>query len=373
MHDGRVFITSGSDLVGGILVWRRQPEIYDPSVPPSGAIVQTPAQALMPGGGDLGYYPYVFIFRHAGIPAIFWLGGHNVEAYRIYPGDLSAGWTRISSGNEPPAGLRQGSAVMYLPGKVMKSGGGNVTINGHVGATNLASTVDLNQTNPVWSTPTTMNYRRKNHTLVLLADGTVLCRGGNFISDQGLEPEDPLYDHYDYRKSEIWDPATNTWHLQDAAMAQYRRYHSIGLLLKTGEVFVGGGNWPEGAPPTYQRFTPHYLQGNPTRPVITSPSVPFSVAYSGYFNVTMTFAQGKSISKIALVRLGSVTHGLDQNQRYVPLTNFTQIAQNTFRVQAPTSSTDAPPGNYYLFVFDDSTPHNVPSVAQYVKITSVTP
>ncbi len=66
---------------------------------------------------------------------------------------------------------------------------------------------------------------------------------------------------------------------------------------------------------------------------------------------------------MALVRLGSPTHGFDQNQRYVPSTNFTQVGPETYLVQAPTSSTDAPPWNYRLFVLHNCTPHNVPSVA----------
>ncbi|MGI8923612.1 MAG: hypothetical protein ACR2HJ_06155 [Fimbriimonadales bacterium] len=43
-----------------------------------------------------------------------------------------------------------------------------------------------------------MNYRRRNHTLVVLTDGTVFCSGGNFRLEQDLGPLG-----YDYKRSEI--------------------------------------------------------------------------------------------------------------------------------------------------------------------------
>src|SRR5690606_13163657 len=74
---------------------------------------------------------------------------------------------------DPPAA--HGSAVMYEPGKIMACGGDNP---------GNASTwvVDLNDPNgPQWYVSGDLNYARRNHDLVILPDGKVLCIGGNEV------------------------------------------------------------------------------------------------------------------------------------------------------------------------------------------------
>jgi hypothetical protein len=63
------------------------------------------------------------------------------------------------------------------------------------------------------------------------------------------------------------------------------------------------------------------------------------------------------------VRLPSVTHAFDQNQRFVPLT-FTRSAGG-LRVGAPASGAIAPPGHYMLFLVDGD---GVPSEATVVQV-----
>jgi hypothetical protein len=69
-----------------------------------------------------------------------------------------------------------------------------------------------------------------------------------------------------------------------------------------------------------------------------------------------------NISSVALLRLGSVTHGFNENQRYVPL-SFT-LSVGSLNVQAPVNANLAPPGYYMLFLVNNT---GVPSVGVFVK------
>ena len=70
-----------------------------------------------------------------------------------------------------------------------------------------------------------------------------------------------------------------------------------------------------------------------------------------------------SISKVALVRLGAVTHSVNMEQRYVPL-SFT-AGGGTVNATAPANANVAPPGVYMLFVIGAD---GVPSVARMVRV-----
>jgi hypothetical protein len=74
------------------------------------------------------------------------------------------------------------------------------------------------------------------------------------------------------------------------------------------------------------------------------------VQWGGSFDVDLS--RPDAITKVALVRTGSVTHSFDMDQRYMAL-SFTQSG-STVRVRAPESRNIAPPGQYMLFVFDDA-------------------
>ena len=66
---------------------------------------------------------------------------------------------------------------------------------------------------------------------------------------------------------------------------------------------------------------------------------------------------------MALVRLGAVTHSVNMEQRYVPL-SFT-AGSGTLNATAPANANVAPPGVYMLFVIGSD---GVPSVAKMVRV-----
>ena len=71
---------------------------------------------------------------------------------------------------------------------------------------------------------------------------------------------------------------------------------------------------------------------------------------------------------VGLMRLGSVTHSVNMEQRYVPLSFSAGSGQLTATV--PQNANVAPPGVYMLFIVDDA---GVPSVAKMVQVSDGVP
>ncbi len=92
-----------------------------------------------------------------------------------------------------------------------------------------------------------------------------------------------------------------------------------------------------------------------------SPPAPATAGYGQIFEVGTP--NPAIITKVALIRLGSVTHAFDQNQRFNQLA-FTRTSDGLL-VTAPSGGNLAPPGHYMLFILDGS---GVPSVARVVRL-----
>jgi hypothetical protein len=125
-------------------------------------------------------------------------------------------------------------------------------------------------------------------------------------------------------------------------------------------VLVAGSGGCCGAPDQFNAeiFSPPYLFKG-LRPVITS--APANLSYGSQFVVTTPDAA--SIQSTVLIRLGTVTHQFDQNQRYVPL-SFTPT-DGGLAVEMAANANLAPPGDYMLFIVKSN---GVPSVAAFVKV-----
>jgi hypothetical protein len=175
--------------------------------------------------------------------------------------------------------------------------------------------------------------------------------------------------------AELWNPATGQWSTL-SSMQVTRQYHSTALLLPDGRVLsAGGGICGTCDSVGYlnknaEIFSPPYLfakDGSGSlapRPTVTA--VPGTVTEGSQFTVATPDAA--SITKVALVKLGAVTHSNNMDQRYVPL-SFT-AATGTLTVTAPTSINIAPPGYYMLFIINSA---GVPSVAPILHITDAPP
>ncbi len=249
-----------------------------------------------------------------------------------------------------------GSAVMYDAGKILIVGGG-------INPTATAEVIDLNGgTLAPWRNVGSMAVKRRQLNATLLADGTVLATGGSNASGFNVYPtDDRVLD------AEIWNPVTEQW-TQLGRMSHQRLYHSTAMLLPDGRVLSVGS----GAPPatgltdnlTAELFSPPYLfklDGSPAdRPVIED--APVSVSYGQTFAVQTP--QAASIVRATWIRLSSVTHANNMNQRMNRLTT-TPGGASTVLVTAPPSANHAPPGHYMLFLIDGN---GVPSIAKIIRI-----
>jgi mono/diheme cytochrome c family protein len=246
-----------------------------------------------------------------------------------------------------------GTSAMFRPGRILQVGGN----------TNGAAIIDVTSGVPAFTPTQSISSNRKLMTATLLADGRVLVTGGSPVWNELPGAN---------RTAEIWDPTTGQWSV-GAEQARPRLYHSTALLLPDATVLVGGGGAPapNGGPPGGERnvevYFPPYLftasGGRAARPTVaTAPD---------WLELGSTFAMqttGTGVSRVTLVKTGSVTHGWNFDQRFLDLTftrSATGVGGSALAVNAPTRPGEATPGYYMLFVFDDA---GVPSQARIVRV-----
>jgi hypothetical protein len=296
----------------------------------------TGAQDSAPLGVDLN--PRVFLAPDGRVFKV----GPDQDTWFLDTSGAGA-WTSGPSSNY---GLRTGgSAVMYAPGKILILGGGDPP-------TATAEVIDLNDAVPTWKSVAPMAFARRQFNATLLPDGRVLVTGGT--NGAGFNDETSAV-----LPAEIWDPATETFTTL-SSMQVPRLYQSTALLLPDGRVLVAGGGQGGGGTDhaDEQNYSPAYLfQG--VRPSINS--TPSTANYGSTFFVGTPDAA--NISKVTLVRLGSVTHGFDEDQRFVSL-NFS-AGTNGLTVTAPAGGAIAPPGQYLLFILDGK---GVPSMGTVIQV-----
>ena len=232
-----------------------------------------------------------------------------------------------------------GSSVMYDDGKVLVMGGGDPP-------TSAAEVIDLNAAIPAWRQVGAMAFARRHLNATLLPDGKVLVTGGT--SGPGVNnTATPVF------AAEMWDPATERWTTMASAQAP-RLYHSAALLLPDGRVLTTGGDDIT----QVELYSPPYLFAG-ARPTITSAPAAVSFGQS-YFVETPDAA---NIAKVRWIRLGSVTHAFNMNQRINSL-SFSQ-APGGLNVVSPSNPNLAPPGHYLLFILNAN---GVPSIAKIVQL-----
>ena len=207
---------------------------------------------------------------------------------------------------------------------------------------------------------------------VVLPDGTVLVSGGQRRAKVFTDDEGALY-------PELFNPNIMTWKIL-APQAVPRNYHSVSILLADGRVFSGGGGLcyvAQGVGRSSancnklvdhadgQLFSPPYLfnaDGSPaTRPTIASLSAT-SVKVGG--KLTIEVESWMPGLKFAMIRIGSVTHSVNSDQRRVPLAKVERDG-NKYTATLPDDSGILIPGAYYLFVVSED---GTPSIARTVQV-----
>lgn len=366
MPNGDIVVQGGSLRGGpggpGVLT----PEVYRPDEGNGWKLLTgaTSPVAYGDGGADhegqdenRWWYPRAFVAPGSG--TLF-----NITGTQMFELDPSGDGQLTLRGKLPANIANQGSlgnpvgatstAAMYRPGKILQVGGGWWANGGGPDGARAGFTVDITggTANPVVQATQPMKHQRHWATATVLPDGDVLVTGGG--------RENNGNGGY-VTNAEIWDPETGEWTEVEAPYEHARLYHSSALLLPDGRVMIGGGGAP--GPRNYtdvEFYSPSYLYDGEepaVRPQITS--APKRIGYDGAFAIQ---ADGP-VSRVTLVRNGSVTHGFNNDQSFQDL-EFTQSG-GSVTITAPQDGTYAPPGSYMLFVFDAD---GTPSVAKIVDI-----
>ena len=252
-----------------------------------------------------------------------------------------------------------GNAVLYDVGKLLKVGG--ATAYNGAPSSDAAYMIDFGA-GPSAAVAVRklgpMLFPRAMHNSVVLPNGQVVIVGG-------LNPAKTFSDDAPVLMAEIWDPVTLQFS-RLAAMATPRNYHSVALLMLDGRVFSAGGglcgdclvNHPDA-----EILTPPYLlnaDGSPAaRPSILS--APGSVSLGDSIRVRTD----GPIASFALVRLASVTHSVNNDQRRIPLRIAGGDPNAGYDLPIPADPGVVLPGNYMLFALNAA---GRPSVAKVVGI-----
>ena len=332
LSDGKVLATSGNNLSPSDIV--KVPELYSPDT--------NTWQSLTAASHEMQIYPFIYQLPDGRIAH---LGGSEVPTTSEVL-DLSTNqWTTIDSRI-----IDGGSIANYAPGRFIKAG--SAADDGFTGSSlKTAYTLDMNTSGAKWQPTGNMAFARSFLNLTNMPDGTVLATGGGTDKSGFVDANAVL-------QAEDWDPSTGAWSTY-AAMTAPRLYHSVAVLLPDGRVYVAGGGGDPGVSDqrSAQIFSPPYLFKGP-RPTIAS--APATVKYGSPTFVGTPDAA--SISRVSLIRTGSVTHAFDQNARATSL-SFSQTAGG-LTVNMPANRNDVPPGYYMLFIVNGQ---GVPSVASFVR------
>jgi galactose oxidase len=348
LADGTMLVTSGSYFDGV----RHTPQNNVPQIFDGEAWHSMRAPAAIEDNPDvLSLYPRTHLLADGRV--VF--TGMNASSLFFDPTGAGS-WTRA-----PDRALKLRDycpSVMYDTGKVIFIGGGNDQGTGL--PTNQVEVIDYNDRSPEWRRTQPMNFRRRHHNGVLLPDGKVLVVGGTQGAGfNDIDPGKPVH------AAELWDPANESWTVL-ASEGVDRCYHATAILLPDGSVLSAGsgegGSEPNVAHREAQIFFPPYLFRG-VRPIIAKG--PDHVDHGEAFALEVV---ADDVAKISLIRLPSVTHAFDQNQRI----NFLAFKADSdvLTVTAPPGPEICPPGHYMLFVVNKL---GVPSVAHVIHVGAFAP
>jgi hypothetical protein len=330
------------------------------------------------GGGDwtllpqaaqhLEFYPRAHVLPGGDVVT----AGQEATAYRLDIASMT--WRALGTS---PAGMRWGGTSTLLPDlqTVLVFGGGDLGFSSEGGitgpfrdnATTVAHNVAhgrapattsaqlLDTATGEWRDAAPLAYARRDGQAVLLANGDVLAVGGAY----GAEPVPGWVEHS--LSPELYDAEVDAWSTL-APSNRHRGYHSTSLLLPDGRVLVSGGDFETGvgsvpgATLSAEIFSPPYLfQGDRPR-IVDAPTL-------AHLDAALPFHVEGDVDAVALVRLSSVTHSLNTDQRVVPLA-YEAEGDGALVAHVPGDTGAVPPGWYMLVALRGG----VPSEAAMVQL-----
>ena len=357
LADGRMLTLSGNGPDGG-----------DASV---AEVFSDGAWTLLPQAAQhLEFYPRAHVVPGGDVVT----AGQEATAYRLDVDSMT--WQALGTSDR---GLRWGGASALLSDlrTILVFGGGDLGFSSeggttgpfrddadtvvhnvaHGGAPATTSAQLLDAVSGQWRDAAPLGYARRDGQAVLLPTGDVLAVGGAY----GDEPVPGWAEHA--LSPELYDPEGDAWRTL-APSNRHRGYHSTSLLLPDGRVLVAGGDFETGvgAVPgvslSAELFSPPYLFQGDRPAIVDAPAV-------AHLGAALPFRmQGSdALDAVALVRLSSVTHSLNTDQRVVPL-EFVDAGEGSVVARVPHDPGAVPPGWYMLFALRAG----VPSEARMVHV-----
>jgi hypothetical protein len=346
---------------------------------------------------SISNYPFIYVMPDGKVlQAQSGFGSQESRLFDPRATQARGSWSNFGTMQSPHA---FGTSVLYDSGRKALVVGGldnsQQTLTAAEYINLLTAQSQVNQNQQPWTSTDSMRFGRVYPTATILPDGKVLVTGG--VGCQGINNIEsyasaaggiPICSGGQVLNPELWDPHTGEWTIM-APHTEIRAYHSVAALLPDARVVISGGGLPgaigeigiEGekitnpfellepnsigvAHKTAEIFSPPYLfdpNGNlAARPSITS--WPSSVTNGETFPVGASGAGSQP--RVSLVRLPSVTHAFNQDQRQITL-DPPLLASGGFWVTAPNSPNQCPPGIYMMFVLNST---GVPSIAQFITI-----
>lgn len=256
-----------------------------------------------------------------------------------------------------------------------------------------------------------MRHPRINLNPVLLPDETILIIGGHnsykwhtgahqktceaynpndvvgkveYLINQAYE-SDPAY----IADSAAYLADTNNYSpfKEVAVLNDGRTYHSNAMLLTDGSVIVAGGvdpdqteELPDGTPigplnlKTLEIYRPPYFYIAGTRPQIEEVDgvdldLIENMKLDHGSSFVITTPQSADIDNVILMKLGSMTHHTDSDQRSVNVT-FSSSSPTELSCTVPTDPKELPPGHYMLWIRDGELPCEKAAIIQIKTSTS---
>ncbi len=252
------------------------------------------------------------------------------------------------------------------------------------------------------STGTWFNFKtplavpRVSANAVLLPDGTILVIGGSSsVTFPYNGPPSPVFQPELYDPGDTPTSAGSTTLLAPSNVSGWgpavpptqvpRIYHSMAFLLRDGRVFVVGGHIGQDSMTgtlsdsrlSGELFYPPYLfePGGPARQPSISGLALSQTSWQELSTSTQdkTFtvsgsAYGGQIKKVTLIRVSSLTHHFNSDQRYIELSYSPSAPSGAFTITVTAPTEDiAPQGYYMLFVVEERNGKLIPSVAPFVQ------
>jgi galactose oxidase len=293
-----------------------------------------------------------------------WLfAGANGRVFHAGPSSQMHWITTSGNGSITSAGNRaddpysiNGNAALYDIGLILKAGGAPAYQNAN--ATPSSYVININGSTSVTKVAP-MAYRRAFSNAVVLPNGQVVILGGQTVPV-------PFSDDTSILIPEVWDPDTRVFR-QLRATATPRNYHSTGILLPDGRVFSGGGGQcGQGCGANHlnaEILTPPYLL-NADGSAAPRPRITAAPGTAG-LGAVISVGTSAPVMSFVLMRLSSVTHTVNNDQRRVPLQIQSTSGLTSYSVTIPADPGVVLPGYYMLFAMS---PQGVPSVAAIIRI-----